>query len=56
MGLRRVGVRMTIEPPVHAGSIDVVKRVPVQFAPLDIDPGGVGGAEPVGELDVEFGR
>jgi len=46
---------MPVEPPVYPLAIDVVKRVHIQGTPLDVDPGPIGVAEPILEVDVEFG-
>jgi hypothetical protein len=43
---------MAIESPVDGVAIDVMKRIHRQFAPVDIESGAVGVADPVGETDL----
>ncbi len=45
---------MPIEPPVHVVAVDVVKRIRVQFTPLDVEPGSICITNSVGEVDTEF--
>jgi len=56
MPLVRVRGRMPIEPPVHSIRINVVKRVHVQFAPLDVESCIGRGTNPIGKLDVKLRR
>jgi len=45
---------VAIEAPVDVVTIDVVKRIHPQFAPLNIEPRAGGVAEAVAERDPEF--
>jgi len=54
--LGRVSVGMSIKPPVHIVAINIMKRVHIPLAPLDIESSNVGGIDPIEKLNVELSR
>jgi hypothetical protein len=56
VSLGGVRIRMAIESPVEARSINVVKRIHPQLAPLNIESSGVGVTKSVRKGDLEFRR
>jgi len=54
--LGRVSIGMSIEPPIHIIVIDIMKRVHIPLAPLDIESSNVGGIDPIEKLNVELSR